>query len=380
MLFEDLVVNVEKGKETNEFHTDSCSIGDYYIFRGYGCVDPIYGGEEPILLNMGPGLAAQFGAVANDKVLLQSTVLGINPQFVPPPGDRRAVEKINNCTEYLKIMHGRYKDFKKIASVPFAIFALYYWDTNYQHFIVETYPRIWIASHFARRYGLPIIVLDAPHIRELITLTMPDLVRHCEVIYVQKDEAVEVTQGCLWPSAIGQNMARITPAQAEALRSLRRHIVTAADTVDHVAPEGRRVFLYRMNLASNTAGGRLMSNIDAFVEIVQKRGFSTVVLENKTLPQKRDALRGAGAVVSPAGANLINLLFLDRGARLLVLSHPGFGAFPFFEELFRTCEIELERCELFLPVTSTEPEKNPGLSAYDVHLPSFELQLDALLA
>jgi len=151
---------------------------------------------------------------------------------------------------------------------------------------------------------------------------MLDLSR--DVLVLEPDCVWEV--GMLYSSGFIPDYGGLSPKFILAFRLLRERL-----QLHRRLPHGaaRRLYLARNEgvrngaLNDNAAGAsRVILNHAEVLQALEVYGFETVTLGASTLREKAARIAGAGVIVSPLGANLINCLFLSRPfPRTIVILH-----------------------------------------------------------
>jgi capsular polysaccharide biosynthesis protein len=213
------------------------------------------------------------------------------------------------------------------------------WHANFQHFLTETFPKVvdylaWIRDHDRIiPLLLPRFVANA-FVEELLAL-----LNLTEVTFVLEDPAT-YRVARLYSSSYVPNYDPPTEKMIAAFRLLRDMAQAAHPPRLPQAP--RRLYLARdasANLArnnSNAGAGRVIRNESEIRDLLRTQGFEEVFLGGCDLPGKVQALAGAECLVSPIGANLMNLLFLSPPyPRRTIILHSTFLAFhaAYFREL-----------------------------------------------
>lgn len=253
------------------------------------------------------------------------------------------------------------------------------WHTNFQHFLTETFPKIvdYLALLQAQEPVLPLLVphflmnafvgevLDLLGLRDHVTLLEP------EALY---------RVGRFYSSSYTPNY---DPPAAKLILALR----LLGDAARHHHPlerqdQPRRIYLGRdkqLNLSQNNANHglkRIILNEADLVERLLARGFENVLMGNLGIGAKREALAGADIVVSPIGANLMNLLLLSPPyPRRVVILHSTTLAFHarYFRDLLEGLFEGKVPVDLFEGPAQTPEENSPyalDLSAFDDRLRS----------
>jgi hypothetical protein len=79
----------------------------------------------------------------------------------------------------------------------------------------------------------------------------------------------------------------------------------------------------RIYVSRDDANIRKVTNEDEVMRVLGKYGFKRIILKNMSVAEQIQKFHSAKVVVSPHGANLTNLLFCDRGTKVIELFSPS---------------------------------------------------------
>lgn len=286
----------------------------------FGRLSDTYQSQYPRLYVVSGGMATTHGIFKGGRFIDESTFFEI----------------YRNRDQHAYIREQYMDEVKRdrivLEPVDNAIFAAHIWDQNYQHFLMEVFPRLWVANWFDELRDLPFILTDHSHIREIVSLCFP----HRKVIYVKPGEAVPVHGKVYYFSAIAINMGPPPEAATEALRFFRYSVLTAEakQAVSSIAGE-KVVYFGRRPDAKYQGNARVMVNAEDFNEVLDSNDIEIRSFDGKTLVEKAAACRDVSVAISPVGANLMNLMFLPTTARIVVVEHPVFKSTYFFPHIFK---------------------------------------------
>jgi len=99
-------------------------------------------------------------------------------------------------------------------------------------------------------------------------------------------------------------------------------------------PRRRRLYISRAKSAH-----RRVEKEDELFWVLERRGFERLYLEDLAVHQQAQAMAAAEAVIAPHGAGLANLVFCDKGTKVIELLSPRYVC-PVFWELSNARELE----------------------------------------
>lgn len=187
------------------------------------------------------------------------------------------------------------------------------WHTNFQHFLTETYPKVVDYRELAVRAweGLPLLV--PRFMLNGFVLDVLDLLGLTSRVRVLESPRTYVV-GELHTSGYVPNFDPPGRKEMVAWKLL------GARALEACRPEpparARRVYLARESRPdparnnSNAGALRVITNEPRIQDALRGRGFEDLLMAGLDIAGKTRALAGAEAIVSPLGANLMNLLFL----------------------------------------------------------------------
>ena len=190
----------------------------------------------------------------------------------------------------------------------------YPWDLNYQHFFVETLPRIFLGHNYLPEpQPLRYVVSERSFI--------PDCLRQ-----------IGLWNNRLTPKSAlegGRRVARVHVAAPVYINMLGLHSRLLTDCVRlmtglHHGPRSgpESIYVGRRVHGENHGAGRILLNETKVSDTLARRGFETLYMEELSMAEKIAMLASARQAVMPIGAGLVNLCFSPRLERLLILQHP----------------------------------------------------------
>ena len=193
----------------------------------------------------------------------------------------------------------------------------YPWDSNYQHFFVETLPRIFLAhSYLPEPVPLRFAVSDRGFIPDCLAkiglgahrlLTADDLGAGRRVARVHLAVPVYVNM-------LGLN--------STLMRDCIETMMLGAPPRPRGMAEHADVYVGRRATADNHGAGRVLLNEAEVGAALGARGYDTFYMEELSIDDKIHRLARTRRVVMPIGAGLVNLAVARQLEHLLILQHP----------------------------------------------------------
>lgn len=121
------------------------------------------------------------------------------------------------------------------------------------------------------------------------------------------------------------NLKYVGPMLIDAYQRMRTSLRNGAN----LSP-GRKIHLSRKVVAANTGANRFILNQAELDASLQAGGFENVFGEGLTLKQKYEAISCAEVVVSPIGANLVNIGLADDIKKIILLTSPVWHHFKWY--------------------------------------------------
>jgi capsular polysaccharide biosynthesis protein len=204
------------------------------------------------------------------------------------------------------------------------------WHANFQHFLTETFPKIVDYLEWVRLHGRAIPLLVP---RFMINGFVQEVFRvhGLEARLTVLEEGRMYRVKALYSSSYVPNYDPPTEKMIAAFRLLRDSAQKAYPVTP--PPRSRRIYLARDKFSnhaqnnSNAGAKRVITNENAVQGMLYGRGFEDVLMGSLRIGEKMQALAGAEIIVSPIGANLMNLLFLiPPYPRKVVILHSSYLA------------------------------------------------------
>ncbi len=309
--------------------TDGLKTGSYtmypdVVFESYeylgNASNNFFEGKPISIASVEDSVCSTYGVLVDNKegVIIESTLIGLNPRMQGKQEESNYFDDLNKIIPTCQ-MHFHLEEVS---------YCLNSWDTNYQHFIVETLPKIHVS---VLEKNCPVVVLDMPFIREIVMIAYPDV----EFIFIKDDVGVEAKLVNI-PMPVAQNFESIVNLQMLAFDNLRNKILFP------VPQTSEKLYLARIHTDGLAGRFRRMTNYSEVMEFFVNDNFVVDDFVDKTLVEKMILTAKFRKHVTPIGANLINYLFAQNPIDLYVLSHPYFNSHQYFINLFEAMKLPIK--------------------------------------
>ena len=213
-------------------------------------------------------------------------------------------------------------------------------QVSYIHFMASTAPMVkeYIDKYPSYKLLVPEHYYNRLH-RELFELfSVPD----DKIVLLKDNHVYSVTNFAdrQWDDATFE----LTPQRIETYRD-----IISSLGVSPSGPKTRRIYIERDKTGndafnnSNTGRMRTIVNEDALIAALKEKGFEVVTLGSKTMREKKEALDGAHTIITPLGANCLNLMFTSP-KHVIFLSNTSCLGDVFYTRLvhtFNQCMVEV---------------------------------------
>ena len=196
------------------------------------------------------------------------------------------------------------------------------WDYNYQHFVVETLPRIYLAQkHLPRLTPLSVFLNDRDFVSEYAELCG---VAKKHQITGRLDQTTDTVLGRVkrlyFSSVINVNMWKINNQVLKlAVQNMRRKTIGPISS----PPAPKKFYMGRKPGPDDHGASRVLQNEQPLSKHLVERGYTPIYMEDESIASRIVKLDAAQVVISPVGAGLTNLIFAPRLKELVVLQHPN---------------------------------------------------------
>jgi hypothetical protein len=331
------------------FHQDETFYGEKTMFpvEEFGKVSEFYGDVFPLVYQVKNAVVFHGGAATSAGVVTESSFFEIYRNFM-------------DFRQYIPDYEARFTEIQVCLSdrmadvvVPMAIYAEHLWDSNYQHFFVETLPRIYLLAQLPAYQEFPIIVHDIEFIREIVGVLLPDRV----FIYVNPSNKILVTEQLVFCGAVGNNFRHVPDVTIMAFNCLRNSVlerVVEADAESVFSPS--LAYVGRRLLPGYFGNKRFIRNTDSLITSLAEYGFHCIDFDQKSIVEKAQILSSAKLAISPIGANLMNFIFSPQDLYLIIINHPLFKGVNFFADIYTRMNFGIKAVEAFDDVAFFEDE------------------------
>ncbi|GJE28583.1 glycosyltransferase 61 family protein [Methylobacterium organophilum] len=322
----------------------------------YGPLSDTFDGRFPRLYRFHGGMITTYGVIQGEAFCPDTTFYDLYPM-------KEEFDYVNKeIAANLKHDHLLRED------QAGAIFCTHIWDKNYQHFLVEIFPRIWAVCQIEALRHLPIVTSDHGHVREILETCFPDRT----FIYLKHGEAVRVAGPVYYPGAMARNMSTPPAVLGQALRFFRMQVLFKAGIDPEERPSrGRTIFFGRKPNMNYQGNQRVLLNFAELEEAFDEIGIPIRDFDSKSLTEKATEAQGVSMAVSLTGANMMNLIFLPLSASMFIIEHPVFKGSYFFPLLYRAIGFDLTYFFAFHQTKLAEPESRIENAEYIIDAPAF---------
>lgn len=206
-----------------------------------------------------------------------------------------------------------------------AFYCVNAWDANYQHFIIETLPKIFLAMQIG---GAPIYVSGIGFIRDIIDAIAP----RERVVYIDKWDTIYSCKNLYIIPPVAQNFDPLTEIQIMAIRYLRNSVIYKSCGDD--SPRHQMAFIGRINTDGISGFNRRIVNSKLVNETLNDLLVPIHDFNGLSLTEKCKLASLYKKQITPIGANLMNFIFCSAPVDLRVIDHVYFKSHQFFENLF----------------------------------------------
>lgn len=299
----------------------------------WGKISPLFfDGGNVTVARLEAAMCTDSGVVKDGYLIAESCLLGLNPNMLADSDDYLAKAKVGSIAD---------------ISLPAASYCINKWDFNYQHFLVETLPKIHCAAHIC---SAPIIVADHGHIREILSISYPDR----KFVYLNAGTTVAVEQLVL-PLPIARNFEPVRELQVAALRQLRQKVgFPVQRNPEQVA------YMGRITVDGLAGQHRQAVNNNDAINVIQSHGVHIHDFMGKSLAEKCWITSSYAHQITPIGANIMNYLFATNDVQLHVIDHPYFKNHEYFSNLLKQVGSPVTYNILGIATKASEPHDWSG--------------------
>ncbi len=253
-----------------------------------------------------------------NELILEATILGLYPRMQYTKEEEVYIRDVNSLE----------RSYELSETIEEAAYCMNAWDHNYQHFIIETLPKIHLAY---LKTNCEIIVTDNDFVREIVSTAYPN-----RTFRFLKLNSIVKVRNLYLPMPVAQNFEQVLPLQIFALLNLREKLAfPTQQTTD-------KMYLARLNVKGMAGQFRRMTNDSDVLDFFKRNNVVIDDFSNKTLPEKVELSSRFKYIYTPIGANLINFIFTQNEINLYVISHPYFNSHAYFVALFEAMRLPIK--------------------------------------
>lgn len=267
-----------------------------------------YHGSHPTLYSCPQSLITRHGLHPNKTAVLADTSLA---DIYPAQANRHAISVYAHALGLLS------RQPLNSTHIPRAALISNSWDTNYQHFLIDTLPKALLLDEMLS----PDVVFCATKTSfavEILNACFP----HRSFQFLESTDVVSTDQG--WGvSSLAANMSPLSDIARRSLHLLRNRILSYIDSSPAAElASSNKAYIGRKLFHENHGNARVMLNEADLLHSLSRRDFVAIHFEGLTLAEKATILLGRKKIVTAVGAHIVNLLFARDEFDLIIIAHP----------------------------------------------------------
>jgi hypothetical protein len=289
---------------------------------------PQYGDKLFSFFTVNNTIFTSKGVFFNQKLIVESCLLGHPYAMDSALGDQYVEETFRpNLFDSQSIFFDE------------AFYCCLDYDSNYQHFLIESLPKIYLASMLSD--SIPIVVNDLPFVREILSYIIPEK----RLIYIERDFNIynhiyKCKKLHIIPS-VGSNGHNLNNLQVSSLKKLREAVLSRSLETSAIIND----IAYNTRLKGDITGSkRYITNFSQVESLIHKFSIPILDFGDLTLPEKCSISSLYKYQITPVGANLMNYIFVTQPLTLFVIDHPLHNnyAHNFFIHVFQSLELSID--------------------------------------
>lgn len=301
-------------------------------------------------------IATSYGLVKDGDLIKNTTVFELYPNE-------------NNENFQKELAQGCSHNSTKI--IDKAVVLAHNFDSNYQHFLVETLPRLYLLN-LMYNIDIPVIISKSSFVREILSLMFPNI----ELLVVDDEKPFHVESLAVHMELFTRNLNSFHPTMISSLKLLKE---TGLSTLGCDEQVRQSLYIGRKLDPNNSGSGRVMKNQNELIELLKACDVEDCYFEKMSIQDKARALHQAKFVVTPIGANIMNLIFAEKVEKVIIISHKSaFGGAKWFVRLLEKMCPMLQEVIVFNDITIESVESNNGNVPYTVDLLRFKQLVDGV--
>jgi hypothetical protein len=284
----------------------------------------------------------------DQKLIVESCLLGQHPYFMDGGAGDIYVEE----SFWSNLFDGQ------SIFLDEAFYCCLDFDINYQHFLIESLPKIYLASMLSD--SIPIIVKDMPFIREMLSYIIPEK----RLIYITTDVDIYKCKKVHIIPSIGTNYDDLNNLQVSSLKKLRESVLSKSVETDTIIND----IAYNARLRGTLIGSnRYITNFSQVESLIHKFSIPILDFGDLTLPEKCSISSLYKYQITPIGANLMNYIFVNQPVTLFVIDHPLHNPQKFFIHVFQSLGLPITYNILNISELCYDPKyKVPDFGGHNV--------------
>jgi hypothetical protein len=298
---------------------------DVTLLPQYGKVsEQKYGDKLFSFFTVNDTVFTSKGVFSDQKLIVESCLLGQYPMYMDDGGIGDAYVEEAFWSDLFE---------KQTGFLNEAFYCCLDFDCNYQHFLIEMLPKIYLASMLSD--SIPIVVKDIPFIREILSYIIPEK----RLIYISTFDIYKCKKLHIIPS-VGTNYDNLNSLQVSSLKQLREAVLSRSSETGAIIND----IAYNARQKGNVIGSnRYITNFSQVESLINKFSIPILDFGGLTLPEKCSISSLYKYQITPIGANLMNYIFVTQPLTLFVIDHPLHNNYGhvFFSHVFKSLELPI---------------------------------------
>ena len=347
---------------------------DVTLLPQYGKVsEQKYGDKLFSFFTVDDTIFTSKGVFFDQKLIVESCLLGQHPYFMDGGAGDIYVEE----SFWSNLFDGQ------SIFLDEAFYCCLDFDINYQHFLIESLPKIYLASMLSD--SIPIVVNDLPFIREILSYIVPEK----RLIYITKNVDIYKCKKLHIIPSVGTNYDDLNNLQVSSLKKLRESVLSRSLENSAIIND----IAYNARLRGTLIGSnRCITNFSQVESLIHKFSIPILDFGDLTLPEKCSISSLYKYQITPVGANLLNYIFVTQPLTLFVIDHPHYNnhGLNFCSHVFQSLGLPIDynilkisaQCEQYSPSPDGNVHNSPYLIdcvKLDNFLCDFKAQLQKLI-
>lgn len=248
------------------------------------------------------------------------------------------------------------------------LFYSFAYQKSYCHYLTQTVPKL---HDYLQSYPEHKLLIPSHTYNNLCR----DILQLCNIngerIVIMENETIYTINNYAGKVDYHAPPSGLTQAHVSVYNRIRNNLRIKPNTNPH-----RLIYMKRDNAPDSLYGNdetgikRQITNEKQLIQELEKMNFEIVTLGNKSLQEKHNLLRDAKIIITPLGANCMNLIFTNAPKHLLMLSNEN----NFGDEYYANASSRLNntsiryKCNRFRSLYNDD-KLNQWNSSFDVDIP-----------